>query len=177
MVLKRRLGIDRNEERKFLASNFFTISIDGWGGSTSEDLILIVRRSSLRLLNEDSLVRMISTLPPDPSRVEILSAVASEFLSVSGIDGYLKLISLCEINESHWQSICRRLPCDVRPILSVNRFVETPIEHTRSQTFEGILCYLKQQHGGNIRSVVSIDESPQGYGGPYEVTNYGAQNN
>jgi hypothetical protein len=175
MILKRRLGVDGSEEHEFLASNFFKISIDCWGGSTSQDLILIVRRSSLRLLNEDSLVRVVSTLPPDPSRVELLGAVESEFLSVSGIEEYLKLISLGEMNESHWQSICRRLRRDVGPVLSGSRFIQSEIVHKGRQDFEGILYHLKQQHGGDIRSAVSIEASSFANGDPYQVTNYGAR--
>jgi hypothetical protein len=177
MILKRRLGVDGSEEQEFLTLNFFKISIHCWGGSTSQYLISIVRRSSLRLLNEDSLVRVISTLPPDPSRVELLSAVESEFVSVSGIEEYLKLISLDEMNESHWQSICRRLRRDVGPVLSGNRFIQSEIVHKGRQDFEGILYYLKQQHGENIRSAVSIEASSLSYGDPYEVTNYGAKVN
>jgi hypothetical protein len=61
MVRKRRLGVEAEEEQELLASNFFKVGLSEWGNSTADDLCLIVRRPSLRLLSEDSFVRVIST--------------------------------------------------------------------------------------------------------------------
>jgi hypothetical protein len=176
MILKGELGVDRSEEYDFLASNFFDISKDCWTGISADELKTIVSRPTLRLSNEDSLVELISTLPADASRVEVLSEVEVEFLSVFGIEEYLKLLSHFDLNECHWRWICRRLRRDVRPILSSTRFIECEtIDHSPGHEFEGLLSHLKQLHGGNIRSAVSIEQSSPGYGDRYDLTNYGAQ--
>jgi hypothetical protein len=175
MVRKQHLGVEAEEEQELLASNFFKICLSDWGNSTAEDLCLIVRRPSLRLLSEDSLVRVISGFSASSSRVELLGEVECEFLSQRGIDEYLNLISVSDIDESHWTSICRRLHRDVRPNLSGNRFFRKVLDHRGGADFDGILRHLKGQHGGNIRAAVSIQASSQECGNCFDVTNYDAQ--
>jgi hypothetical protein len=115
---------------------------------------------------------VISTFCASGSRIELLGEVKCEFLSQRGIDEYLNLISLSDINESHWTSICRRLRRDSRPDLSDSRFVAKVIEHRGGADFDGILCHLKRQHGGNIRAAMLIEASSHGQGNCYDVTNY-----
>jgi hypothetical protein len=177
MVRKRHLGVEAKEEQELLASNFFKICLSDWANSTAEDLCLIVRRPSLRLLSEDSLVRVISGFCASSSRTELLGEVECEFLSQRGIDEYLNLISVSDIDESHWTSICRRLRRYVRPDLSGNRFVRKVLEHRGGADFDGILRHLKGQHNGNIQAAVSIEASSQEYGNCYDVTNYDSQSN
>jgi hypothetical protein len=82
------------------------------------------------------------------------------------------------MNNSHWQSICRRLRRDIHPIQMGHRFTLCEvIEHKSGSDFEGILSHLKSQHNGNIRAAISIEASSRGYGDPYDVTNYGSQIN
>jgi hypothetical protein len=172
MVRKRRLGVEAEDEQEFLASKFFKVELSDWGNSTAEDLCLIVRRSSLRLLTEDSLVQVISRFGASGSRVELLGEVKCEFLSQQGIGEYLNLISVSDIDESHWTSICRRLRGNVRSDVFGNRFVGKVIEHRTGADFDGILRHLKRQHGGNIRAAVSIEGSSRRGGDCYAVANY-----
>jgi hypothetical protein len=172
MVQKRRLGVDAKDEQELLASNFFKIGLSDWRNATAEDLCLIVRQSSLRLLNEDSLVRVVSTFGASDSRAELLGEVKCEFLSQRAIGKYLNLISLSDIGESHWTSISRRLRRDASPDMFGNRFLGKVIEHRGGVDFDGILRYLKGQHGGTIRAEVSIEASSHEYGDCYNVTNY-----
>jgi hypothetical protein len=169
------LGIDANEEQELLASNFFKVGVSGWGNSTAEEMCSIVRRSSLRFFSEDSPVAVISTFGASGSPVELLGEVECEFLSQPGIDGYLNLISLSDIDETHWTSICCPLHRDVPPNLSGSQIVSRAIEHRGGADFDGILRHLKEQHGGNIRDAVSIEASPHDYGDRYNLTNYEAQ--
>jgi hypothetical protein len=175
MVRKRRLAVEANEEQELLASKIFNVGLSSWGNSTAEDLCLIVRRPSLRLLSDDSLVQVISTFGASASRVELLAEVKCEFLSQQGIEKYLNLISVSDINESHWTSICCRLRRDFQPNLSESRFVGNLIEHRGGADFDGILRYLKGHNGGNIRAAVSIEATSQECGDCYDVTNYDAK--
>jgi hypothetical protein len=132
----------------FLALNFFRV--DNWEESTAEDLGAILCCSSLRLLTEDGLVRVIAALPPTPSRAALLWEVECEYLTEGGIADYLSMVSLLNLNEYHWQSICRRLSRDIRPVLPGSRFISKFIEHRPGADFEGILAHLKAQNADNV---------------------------
>jgi hypothetical protein len=177
MVRKRRLGVEAKDDQELLASNFAKIGLSAWKSATAEDLCLIVRRPSLRLSDEDSLVRVISTFGASGARAELLGEVKCEFLSQRGIGEYLNLISVSDIDQSHWTSICRRPSRDGSPDMFGNRFVGKVIEHRGGADFDGILRHLKGQHGGNIRAAVSIEASSHEYGDCYDVTNYDTQTN
>jgi hypothetical protein len=84
------------------------------------------------------------------------------------------MLSLLDLNEYHWQSICRRLR-DIRPVLPGSRFIGKLIEHRPGADFEGILTHLKAQNQGSVRAAVVIEASSHGKGDPYDVTKFGEQ--
>jgi hypothetical protein len=149
--------------------------VRNWGESPAEDLGAILRRKSLRLQTEDALVGVISKFPATAARAGLLCEVECEYLTDQGIADYLNMLSLDDINMCHWQSICRRLRRDIRPVLPGSRFIGKLIEHRPGADFDGILAHLKSQNAGNVRAAVVIEASSQGKGDPYDVTKFGEQ--
>jgi hypothetical protein len=78
---KRRLCVDYSVEEEFIASKFFQFSSDSLNQLKCEYLISIVKRPSLQLSSEDSLLQVISTFEMSPCRDELLCLVECEFLS------------------------------------------------------------------------------------------------
>jgi hypothetical protein len=133
----------------------------------------ILDSKALHIDTEDSLLDFIMELGNDYS--DLLGFVRTEYLSVRGLDQLLKSISIAEIDERLWLSLCHRLRLSIpslpgSDLQSRHHRFETPFASVvacqvfrfdPSRPFDGIFSYLTRECGGNIhaKGVVSITAS------------------
>jgi hypothetical protein len=151
-----------SREIEYLASHFYEIDRDLLKSLRHENLHEVIRSGKLQIESEDSLLDFVLELGDD--FIDLLGCVRTEYLSVSGIDRLLTSISLSELDDSLWLSLCCRLRLFVEPSSDVGsrhrswtkRF---PIDSTRR--FDGIIARLTRECGGNVhtKEVVSITAS------------------
>jgi hypothetical protein len=139
------------------------------------DLEEVVRSDKLRIETEDSLLALVLELGEDYA--DLLGSLQSEYLSVSGIDRLLNSISLWDVDESLWLSLCRRLRLQVEPSSKpafryYSRSKPFPLDPSRP--FDGIICQLTRDCGGNVHTqgVVSITASSTCRNQCYQVVDY-----
>jgi hypothetical protein len=179
LSLARFLEVSGSREIDYLASHFYEIDRDLLNSLSHEDLVEVVCCEKLQIETEDSLLNFILDLGED--YFDLLGYVRHEYVSISGIDRLLTSISLSEVDERLWLSLCSRLRLDVQPPSDVQSRTETRyrLPSTRfrldsSRPLEGIISRLTRECGGNVHTcgIVAITATQNVYNRCHQVADY-----
>jgi hypothetical protein len=172
-----RTGLKIEEALKFVASHFYELEIEELKGLTNDLLEAVVSHSDLRLIDEDSFLEFIFSLGDEYST--LYGYVEFRFLSISGIDKFLSRISKENCDSQIWNSICRRLQCEiVNREVNCRRFSSTAVEEfvfSKGHEFDGILSSLTKKCGGNVheKGIVNITSSGDAGNKCWQVADHG----
>jgi hypothetical protein len=160
--MKAESNCDFEDELEFIASHFYEIEsceLEKLKELSADILELVLSSGNLCLNDEDSLVEFISSLGSEGSH--LYPYVECRFLSLKGIDTFLSCVSFGEVNSSIWESICRRLRCEVENRdLNVKRFRSGSVavfRYHEGGEFEGILHHLTKECGGNVHKKGTVN--------------------
>jgi hypothetical protein len=176
LSLARFLGVSVSRSIDYLASHFSEVEQDLLKSLSHGDLVEVFCCPKLQIETEDSLLRFILEL--GAAHFSLLGYLRHEYLSVSGIDRLLKSISLSDIDERLWLSLCDRLRLAVRPscdLQSRHRLRPKRFRLDSSRPFDGIISHLTRECGGNVHSheIISITASSNLYNQCYQTVDYG----
>jgi hypothetical protein len=143
---KERFRLNVEEELTFVASHFYEVKMEELKSLKIDVLEAIVSHSDLCLMDEDSFLDFIWSLGAEYST--LFGYVECRFLSVCGINKFLSRISEENLDSRIWNSICRRLQCEIvdRKVNS-NRFGPEGVVYREGQEFSGIMCSLTKKCG------------------------------
>jgi hypothetical protein len=167
------LSIRGSAELDYLSSHFYEIDDNILRQVGHDHLIQILRSERLQLSSEDSLLDFILELGRD--YFGLLGCLHTEYLSPSGMSRLLDSISLDEVDDELWKSLCRRLVLFVpSKRLPESRFEAWYAALDSSQPFNGIIAQLSSECGRNGRSdeIVSITASSNGRNNCQQVVDY-----
>jgi hypothetical protein len=167
------LEVSPSMEIEYLASHFYEIDENIVKSLSHSSLKEVLESDGLQLRSEDSLLNLI--LSPGGDYFDLLGCVRSEYLSVSGIDRLLNLISIEEVDGLLWSSLSRRLRSSVEPpSIPASRFHLKRFDLDSSRPFDGIIASLTRECGGNVHTqkVVSITASSNYSNQCYQVADY-----
>jgi hypothetical protein len=165
------MKVDVSEEISFIASHFHEFNSSDLRELSYEVLDVILSDDHLRLLDEDSLVSVVSELGRE--YFGLFRHIEFLFLSVGGVEHLLSLISVDDLNSELWSSLCRRLvrPIDLSDISIGDRFVKDSaammkiesekFRYVSGSEFNGIFAHLRTECGSNVhkKGIVSITSS------------------
>jgi hypothetical protein len=176
-------GGDMENKVQFIASHFCELDeseLERLKDLSVDTLERILTSPNLCLRDEDTLLEFISSLGEKYST--LYGCVECEFLTLSGINEFVyKISGEEEINLRIWNSICRRLQCDLsNRNLVGNRFKGGGAgsgefyPSVLDRELDGIINHLTQECGGNVHEmrIVDITCSSQERGSCETVVNY-----
>jgi hypothetical protein len=169
------LEASTSSEIDYLASHFWTIERSVLKSLSHRDLMAVVSSAKLQVETEDSLLDFVLEVGDD--NLDLLGYVRSEYLSSSGIDRLLNSISLSEIDEGLWASLCSRLRLSVQPPVDLahpRHWSSEQFPFESSRPFDGVMSHFVQKCGGNPhrQGVISIAASSGGNGDYGQVADH-----
>jgi hypothetical protein len=176
MNQKMRLGLEMNRECELIASKFSEINIESIRSLDVCVLENILSFDSLRIENEDWLLKLIVEL--GSKCFEMLGSVRFEYLSPSSIDLFFKNVRFEDINSDIWHQLWIR--SRHRLVYSSNELPRNRLTNclTRSpqsvSLFSGLIHHLCDECHGNVhkRSVINITCSSSERNECWQVVNY-----
>jgi hypothetical protein len=169
-------GLDISDDVSFIASHFHEFEDNVFSSVGIEIGERIIRSPSLCLTSEDSLVEAILS----SSQESLIFYVECEYLSESGIERYLNVVTLDKLTPETWVSICRRLRHRIDISRDIDRFSGSQrrrvVSHDyRNDPFDGILKSLRSSCGRNPHTggEVVISASSTQFNQPHRVVDYG----
>jgi hypothetical protein len=173
--LKSSHSVDISNEINFISSRLNDFSIESLGCLNSSIFERILSNESFRIRNEDSLLDILTSI----GYFELLGYVECLFLSVSGIDRFLDILSSpsfspLSMDSPVWRSLCRRLRCSV----DVSQMSHSRFDRSFpfiDDPFSGILSQLTFVCGGNVheRGIIEITCSSSWRNQFWQVANHG----
>jgi hypothetical protein len=147
--LRMRNRLDTTEELKFIAAHFYEFDSSALEKLQEFDILeQVISSDNLCLKDEDSLVEFISLLGEEYSN--LFDYVECQFLSLKGIDKFLSKVSLEKVKGRVWESICRRLRCEISNRNLVGKRFSDDISvfaYCKGGDFKGILHWLTNACG------------------------------
>jgi hypothetical protein len=174
LKIKEEFGCSIEEELEFVATHFYEVDVEQLKELKQETIEAIVSHERLCLSSEESLLDFISGLGDEC--LNLYGYVECCFLSLEGIELFLERIDRRELDQRSWNSICRRLRCELRDRnRSSSRFSAVSYPYAEGHEFEGIIHDLTAKCGGNVheKGVVNITASSYGETA-HKVVNYGS---
>lgn len=151
--------IDDSPEAKkvveFAASHFDELDEDKLISLPMETILLILSDESLRVFDEDSLLKIILLIiqeQGDEFSKSLLCYVDPAFLSVKGITLFLDAVPYDQMTSDIWENIVRRLKFDLVPFIYTSgiqhRDYRNEFVPKENGIFDGIVNYLNLKSGG-----------------------------
>jgi hypothetical protein len=168
LALKVRRGLACEPEVSFVAAHFH--EIENLGSLSPDEMDMVLGHRHLRIDSEDSLLRLISS-----SDLSLLRHIECEYLSLPGLERFITLVSVDQIDADIWASVCRRLRRAPRTAPISTRFSMPVFEYDVSGEFDGILSYLTRTGFGNVHTsgVVGITASSTKWNSVEQVADHG----
>jgi hypothetical protein len=177
LKIKKEHRLESEEELEYISSHLYKLDsqelskLKEFGAETLE---MIMSSEKLRLRDEDSLLELILSFGSEFAN--LYDYIEFQFLSLNGIDKFLSSIKLEEISCNVWESLCRRLRCDVNPNSSIShkRFKRDSFPFSSNREFNGIIDHLSKKCGGNVheKGIVEITSSGEGTNKCWQVADY-----
>jgi hypothetical protein len=152
-----------SNEIAYLSSNFYHLDAKLLATLDLCDFELVLSNDSLQLQDEDSLLSFILSL--GSSGHCFIHHIRSEYLSISGINLFLNSISLEDLNNAIWLSLCHRLRSS-NPIsrYPTSRYATRSFVFNSGHPFDGILSHFTKESGGNVHTTGIIVITASGTG-------------
>jgi hypothetical protein len=122
----------------------------------------VLSHPSLRILNEDSLYDIISSLlARDPGYFELLEFVQYEYLSEDRISHFVSWVSnhFDRLNIGIWGSLCSRLKYEICPLSQNPRVSGSYHKFKVESPLDGIIASLTREYGGNVHDLGIVNVS------------------
>jgi hypothetical protein len=174
------LGICDESEIEFAASHFSEIEEQSLRDLPASILESVLSSESLRLKDEDSLLKFIHTV--DCDHQVLYRYLRPEYLTCEGIRALVDNLEFESLDRLVWSSLCRRLllevfqlPIDVRFAIPESPSRGHDLPFTDGFPFKGIISFLTAQCGGNVHvnRLVSVSSSSHQHGAPWQVADHG----
>jgi hypothetical protein len=173
LALAQFLDVSAAAEIDYVACHFYELDGQCFRCLSEDTLREILGSEKLRLYSEDSLLDFVIEL--GHGYFYLLGFVRSEYLSFLGIDRLLKSISLNDVDESLWASLCCRLRLSTYPsVLQESRFHPKPFPLDAARPFDGILSRFARECGGNVHTegIIAITASGNSHNRCHQVADY-----
>jgi hypothetical protein len=113
-------------------------------------LFPILSHHLLKISSEDDLFSYISSrICSDPEYFDLFHFVRFEYLSLDCISSFLSALPN-SIDRRLWKSISRRMISKIYPVSSLKSLKGAVFPLQKPSSFDGIISYLTQKHGGNV---------------------------
>jgi hypothetical protein len=175
---KMRLNINIGGEIDFIATHISDFEVNDIRELDISVIENILQQDSLRILNEDWLLRFVFEL--GPTHYGLIRHVRFDFLNPESIDLFFNTISICMLDDGIWERMRNRmrhrLIYDREELLnprcteSVHRLPDSP--------WSGLISYLRGLCFGNVheKGVINITCSSTEYNHCWDVVNYDWKN-
>ena len=178
--LKLSLGIDREDELEFIASNLLEFSVSDLKSLTVSELEMILCHESLKVESENSLFESIRELMSiDIGYSVLLSYVHFDCLDLSHAEEFFRTVYPDFVNLVMWNSvtdfILKSMKSSPTETKKLARYImNNKFEYDSSNPMNGIISHLRTECGGNPheKGVVNITVSSTRTGVPKTVFEY-----
>ena len=166
--MKSELNLPIDKEISYLSSRFYKIDIEQLKTLTSEQLYYTLTKKGLSVISEDWLFDFITDLSTnkDDSYKSLYEFVEFQNISDEKMKEFIAIMSLDQMNEGIWQSVCRRL--ENQPIKTNRNYknnkgddnlIRIPFE--MKNEMKGIISFLNSKYHCNIgqMNIINITTS------------------
>jgi hypothetical protein len=156
---KAKWGIEREEERNFIAGHLHNYTAKDLAGIHLSELEIILSSKQVKIETESHLFEVIQELVTDlGEEYEILyEYLMFDYLGEDDMKRFLQVMPIGHVSERLWEAVGRRLVLTVAPkTFETERFAKGTVPFT-NDPFDGIAAYLRKESGQNPVSIGAID--------------------